>query len=51
MEADLAPGLNPPNRLFHPLPMTNRAIGVQNVRRIVLAKPRLGIGLLAESLD
>jgi hypothetical protein len=31
--------------------MTNRAVCVHNVRCIVLAKPRLGIGLLAKSLD
>ena len=42
---------HPPNRLFHALPMASRAVRVHNVRRIVLAKPRLGIGLLAESLD
>jgi hypothetical protein len=31
--------------------MTSRTVCVHNVRRIVLAKPRLGVGLLAESLD
>ncbi len=51
MDADLAPGLDPPNRFFHALPMTSRAVCVHNVRPVVLAKPRLGIGVFAESLD
>ncbi len=51
VEADLAPRHDPPNRLFCSLPMTSRAVCFHNVRRIVLAKTRLGIGLLAEPFD
>jgi hypothetical protein len=31
--------------------MTSRTVHVHNFWRVVLAKPRLGIGLLAELLD
>ena len=46
MEVDLALGLNPPNCLFHALPMTSMAVAVDSI--VMLAKPRLGIGVLAE---